>query len=220
MQEALKDQSADEASEEKQVSEGEESADSGFGLSGAAKKKVPAKRATKKGAVTMVPASEPTANASGRASDGSVKPTGTPSAKAEATKGKKAENVVQAAGSLLAGLRQVSMLAVWNMPQKQKDLQGKLSKAMDLCSKLGQLHGNAEAESTKVALEQQADQMSTWADLVSQLKDNDPCPRVFVRRLEANKSRMITALGQQSPECVRAVLVDIGRMLSEARTWQ
>ena len=211
---ALKDESDAEDSEEKQSSGDEASDDSGFGLGAGKKKKVPAKRMIKKGGVPMV-APEPGAT-TGTAPEVPQKPKPATAGKAANT-AKKMEALVTSGQSMLASLKQVSMLAVWNTPQKQKELQGKLAKAIDLCSKLDQYHGHVDAEMAKVELESQADAMSTWAELVESLKYDNPSPRALLSRLAEHRSRMSTALAQQSPECVRAVLVDIGRMLSEAR---
>lgn len=213
--------------EEKKGSDSEGSLDSGFGFD---KKKVkgkkpvaPGKRYTKKAPQTTQGGGQGQAGQSAAVPDSAEKkPQVDLSARSVSSKGgaQSADKVTSKATLLLNSLRQVSPLALWQTPTKAKDLDAKVSKALNCLTKLEAFPDNKVCEDLAKELKPVTDRLSKWVDIINRfkLRDGPLSASSFLKNLEVCREELIAACDFLSPECVKAVLIDLGKDLAEARS--
>ena len=63
------------------------------------------------------------------------------------------------------------------------------------------------------------DRLSKWIDIINRFKIRDGLvsPNSLLKNLEVCRDELVAAFEFLSPECIKAVLVDIGKDLAEAR---
>ena len=206
--------------EDAQESEAD-SDDSGFGLTDKKKKvkKQTLKRQPKKAAVPpdAVPA-KPAATQDPTVKDvkeGSV----SGSSNAKNNKAIAPDKLMAQAMVLKDSLQQAAPLTMWQIPQKAKDMDGKIKKAVEKCDRLGELSDEA-ATKLKGELEELTSRLSSWIELVHQLRvamDPKDLRSVKIKLTSVADALTEFLLSSFAGECVKTVLMDIGKVLLEAR---
>ena len=222
MLENLKDESEEDAEMEDAQESEADSEDSGFGLMDKKKKvkKNLLKRQPKKAAVPpeAVPAKPATpASKEPNLQEGSV-------SGGSSVKGNKAtspDKLMAQAMVLKDSLQQVSPLTMWQMPQKAKDIDAKIKKALEKCDKLEELSDEA-ATKVKGELVELTSKLGSWVELVHQLRvAMDPKDMRSIRvKLTSIGASLTENLQSHAGECVKTVLLDIGKVLLEAWLWE
>lgn len=224
----------DEEAEENGESDGERSSESGFGLKGKPKKKsAPLKRQRTKApqsGTPVPPAAETSApSTSGKADAPSdvarvsasddaatIKSFGSGSRKDE-KQIKNTASVLTKAQGFCASLGQILPQVLWQQPSKCKDLDLKIKKAMDTLELL-KLIKEDKATDLYSELNDLVERLSRWSEIVNRIQaaDADKSAKALFAKLQRSKTALAKALPLQAPDCIRAVLIDIGKMLAEA----
>jgi len=131
----------------------------------------------------------------------------------------KPEKVMAQADSLKQTLKQVIPVHLWQHPAKAKELDNKIHKALEKCSQLGQIENDTAAEKMKDELSQLADGLASWTEIVNQLKVNmdTRSSKSLMSHFEGQAESIAKILPQQSADCQKTVLQDLGKVLLEAR---
>lgn len=220
------DDEEDKCSDEEKGSESDGSQDSGFGFGKkkAKGKKPPApqKRFTKK-APQSTPSGQGQAGQTGTVPfpDEKKPEMNESSAQSVSSKGnaQSADKVTSKATALLNSLRQVSPLVLWQTPAKAKDLDSKVSRSLNCITKLEAFQDNKVCEDLAKEMKPVTDRLSKWIDIINRFKIRDGLvsPNSLLKNLEVCRDELVAAFEFLSPECIKAVLVDIGKDLAEAR---
>ena len=222
------DDEEDKASDEEKGSDSDGSQDSGFGFD---KKKVkgkkplaPTKRFNKKAPQTTQTggeAGQTAASGQAAATPESAEKEVDLTAPSISSKGgaQSADQVSSKATTLLNSLRQVSPLALWQTPTKARDLDAKVSRAMNCLSRLEAFPDNKACEDVAKELKPVTDRLSKFIDILNRfkLRDGPLSANSFLKNLEVCREELIAACEFLSPECVKAVLIDLGKDSAEAR---
>lgn len=219
---ALKSDSEDNQSEgEDEGSDAEKSDDSGFGFEkkkGKNKKVVaPLKRLRGK---TPGEAPEPVAQAPppvlASAETASVSSAGNKSA---GSGSQKPEKLASSATTLLNGLRAVSPLQIWQQTARSKDYDVKVTKAMDIVTKLRDFPENKGCEDIAKELAPIAEKLSNFLDLTNRFKPKQGktmTADVLAMNFKISKDQLTSACSTLPVEGAKVVMIDLGKMLAEA----
>ena len=132
--------------------------------------------------------------------------------------GKVNEKTLQQTNALLVSLQQIaSPLHLWQQPARCKDADGKVRKALDRCGLL-ETADTDEATKLQNELSRVATCVSEWIELIAQFKNEDSkeSKQPMSSTLSTHASQLCTCLEGQSADCVKAILLDLGKMLIEA----
>lgn len=221
----MKSDEEEEMEEDEDAKDGSNSeSDDGFGVAEKAKKKskTTLRRQVRKG--TVPPNAEPVTapNATGKtlspADQQSLAGESTSSlSKSRAAKPPSSVKMIAQAAALQSSLEQVSVISLWQSPQKAKDLDVKIQKAFDKCTQLDQLESE-EAKKLSREMHSQANMLSSWVDFVNHFKTNmDAKVSSNVLASFSSKSETICKLLSKQPlDLVKLVLIDLGKVLMEA----
>ena len=215
-----------EGEEEEEDSDGEKSDDSGFGFE--KKKKGKSNRANKaaqsaaprrlRGKTTPPPLPAPAAapeviDEGATADNNSQKP----ASRSSGSSNKNPDRVMSVATQILNNLRQLTPASVWLQKGvgKMRDLDSKITKALDYVSRLEGFEGNKSCEDLAKELAPIAKRLGKWQDLAGRFKGED----VSVMRLLANfqicHDHLANSSQELSEEALRTVLTDLGKLLVE-----
>ena len=214
----LKEESDEESGGDEENASQSGSEDSGFGIAKKGKKgkqvkKPMLKRQPKKAAVppNAVPALPPALASEAGGPNSSSKSSSKTAIKAP-------EKLISSAGLLKEAIKNATFLSLWQLPQKSKEMDTKIKKALDKCGQLELLVDNEAAGKLKTELFEAATNMGTWVDLVQQFKFNmDPKDATSVcNQVVAHAETLAKMIGQLPMDCCKTVLIDLGRNLAEA----
>lgn len=131
---------------------------------------------------------------------------------------KNPDKVMAQAASLKLALEVACPLAMWQHPQKIKDVDNKIRKAYEKVEQLKKLTDAEGSDKLGDDLSKLASDLGKWAELVGQLKGAmDPKePTSIEAHLCTHAKVMATIFPTLGKETSKAVLTDIGKILLEA----
>ena len=133
--------------------------------------------------------------------------------------GKNSEKIQQHAESSLAALNQItSPLSMWQQPQRCKETDSKVQKALDRCVQLESISEKEGVQALRKKLSDMANRINKWSEVVSIFKgEGAPQEAKFIlETFSTHAETFCTVLEDQSQECVKQMLQDLGKLLIEA----
>ena len=222
---------------EKDGEQSDSSAESGFDFS--KKSRVPKKKAAPKKQSAVPPVmppmpmpSKPTTSQSSQSAPpsasetaelGSQAPTETTSAPSTRVTGKggkrSLEKAAQDSESLMTKLKQFSFLQLWQQPTRCKEIDARVRKALDRCAQLeaSESEAHTKLRSELQSLATRVLESNEIIGLLKKTEGNDQATECTTAScLSTHGAKLASTLAEQTADCIKPVILDLGKMLLEA----
>ena len=139
----------------------------------------------------------------------------TPSVSSQLKSETKTIPVMEKAQSLLEYLQGISVAAVWTGKAKMKDVEQKITKAMEMTSRLEERVGDADAKSLCEKLTLKVEEVHSFTEIISNVAQQSKGAE-FLDLLVQHKRDLTTMLVKFAKDDMSQCLTDLAKKLVEA----
>ena len=107
---------------------------------------------------------------------------------------------------------------MWQQPQRCKDTDAKVQKALERCEQLESISEKEGVQTLRKKLFDMANRISKWSEVVSIFRGEGASgdAKFILEAFSTHAEALCTVLEDQSQECVKHMLQDLGKLLAEA----